>query len=324
LARVPKPAAALLVGLVLIIVSACGSSAATAGPGGAGAAAGGAGATSAAAGGAGATSAAAASAKATVNSNDASSIITGVINGGADIKSFHIKLAVSGTIKAAALQSTAGSAGAAITQDLVLDGTSLEGDVDVANSAAHLAFNVPPVAALGNMPLSGDLILVDNALYYKVSLLGPKYTKTDLGSLTSLSPVAVPTPGASGMASVTDEITKLRAAMDAAGVKATLVGVDQVGGKDAYHITITGLSDYLNAQIAAQASAATTMTIDSASVDFWVYKDSSRFAQLEIKGASSSFGNIDLTLTVTNYDQPVTIAAPAASDIGTGTASALP
>jgi len=40
--------------------------------------------------------------------------------------------------------------------------------------------------------------------------------------------------------------------MDAAGVKATLVGVDQVGGKDAYHITITGLSDYLNAQIAAQ------------------------------------------------------------------------
>jgi len=163
LARVPKPAAALLVGLVLIIVSACGSSAATAGPGGAGAAAGG----------AGATSAAAASAKATVNSNDASSIITGVINGGADIKSFHIKLAVSGTIKAAALQSTAGSAGAAITQDLVLDGTSLEGDVDVANSAAHLAFNVPPVAALGNMPLSGDLILVDNALYYKVSLLDP-------------------------------------------------------------------------------------------------------------------------------------------------------
>ena len=75
---------------------------------------------------------------------------------------------------------------------------------------------------------------------------------------------------------------------------------------------------------AAQASAATTMTIDSASVDFWVYKDSSRFAQLEIKGASSSFGNIDLTLTVTNYDQPVTIAAPAASDIGTGTAPALP
>jgi hypothetical protein len=35
-------------------------------------------------------------------------------------------------------------------------------------------------------------------------------------------------------------------------------------------------------------------------------------------------GNIDLTLTITNYDQPVTIAAPAASDIGTGTGPTLP
>jgi hypothetical protein len=305
LARVPKPAAALLVGLVLIIVSACGSK-------------------GAAAGGAGATSAGATSAAATTNSNDASSIITGVINGGADVKSFHIKLAVNGTIKAAALKSAAGSSSIPITKDVVLDGTSLEGDVDVANSAAHLAFNVPPLAALGYIPLTGDLILVDKALYYKVSLLGPKYTKTDLGSLTSLSPVAVPTPGASGMGSVTNEITKIRAAMDAAGVKATLVGVDQIGGKDAYHITVSGLSDYLNAQIAAQASAGTTMKIDSASVDIWVYKDSNRFAQLQIKGASSSFGSIDLTLTVTNYDQPVTIAAPAAGDIGTGTGPKLP
>ena len=316
MARVPKPAALLLAGLVLIIVSACGSSAATSAPGGAGA--------SGAAAGGGATGAAGAPTAATVNTNDASSIITGVINGGADIKSFHIKLAVNGTIKAAALQSAAGSSGIPITKDVVLDGTTLEGDVDVANSAAHLAFNVPPIAALGNMPLSGDLILVDNALYYKVSLLGPKYTKTDLSSLSSLSPVAVPTAGASGMSGVTDEITQLRAAMDAAGVKATVVGVDQVGGKDAYHITISGLSDYLNSQIAAQASAGTTMKIDSASVDLWVYKDSNRFAKLEIKGAASSLGNIDLTLTITNYDQPVTIAAPAASDIGTGTGPTLP
>jgi hypothetical protein len=37
---------------------------------------------------------------------------------------------------------------------------------------------------------------------------------------------------------------------------------------------------------------------------------------MEVKGASSAFGSLDLMITVTNYDQPVTISAPAASDIG--------
>jgi len=85
------------------------------------------------------------------------------------------------TIKAAAIQAEAGSAGAAITSDVKLDGTSITGDVDVANQAADLSFTVPPMAMLGNAPLTGDLILKDSVLYYKVSLLGAKYTKMDLG-----------------------------------------------------------------------------------------------------------------------------------------------
>jgi len=41
------------------------------------------------------------------------------------------------------------------------------------------------MAMLANAPLTGDLILKDSVLYYKVSLLGAKYTKMDLGSLGS-------------------------------------------------------------------------------------------------------------------------------------------
>jgi hypothetical protein len=50
-------------------------------------------------------------------------------------------------------------------------------------------------------------------------------------------------------------------------------------------------------------------------VDVWIYKDSYRIAQFEAKGASSTLGNLDLTITVSNYDQPVTIAAPSADQI---------
>jgi hypothetical protein len=254
------------------------------------------------------------------NQNDPNSIITSVINGGSDIKSFHLKIALSGTIKAAALKSAMASSGVQITSDVKLDGTAIEGDVDVANSAVHLSANVPAMAMLGNVPITGDVIVVSNTMYYKASLLGPKYTKTDLGSLASGLPVSIPSilpsPGASALTGITDQIDQLRAQMKAAGVVATLVGVDKIGGQDANHINVSVPIDKLNAEIAAQASGGPAVTIDSASVDFWVYKSSNRLAQMEVKGASSAFGSLDLTVTITNYDQPVSISAPAASDIG--------
>jgi hypothetical protein len=56
-------------------------------------------------------------------------------------------------------------------------------------------------------------------------------------------------------------------------------------------------------------------TIDSASLDAWIYKSNSRLAQVELKGSSAAVGNIDFMLTVTNYDAPVTVAAPPASQV---------
>ena len=310
LIRLPKPALATLAGFVLVFAAACGSSTIT--PYAAGASNAPAGASNA-------------PAAATVNPQDPSSIITGVINGTTNVKSFHIKLTVNGTIKAAALAdagSATGGLSAALQGDLKLDGTAVEGDVDVANQAGHLTFNVPPLAALGNVSLTGDLILVSNTLYYKVSILGTKYTKMDLGSigdslgaLSSSLPVAVPSAGAS--AAIADQISQMRAALNEAGVKATLVGVDKIGGKDASHINISVPLDKLNSAIAAQASAGPAMKIDSASVDMWVYTDSNRIAQVEIKGASSTLGNLDITLTISNYDQPVTVAAPPADQVQT-------
>jgi len=248
--------------------------------------------------------------------SDPNSIISAAINGGADIKSFHIKIAVNGTINAAALKSATADVGIPVTGDLKLDGTTLEGDVDVTNQAAHLALSVPALAMLGNVPITGDLIVADKALYYKVSLLSAKYSKQDLGSLSSSIPMAIPsvlpTAGASGL---TDEITQLKKQMDDAGVKATLVGVDKVSGQDAYHLNVSVPLDKVNAEIAAEASGDTSMKLDSASVDFWVYTSNNRPAQFEIKGASSSLGSLDLVVTITDYDKAVTISAPAAGDV---------
>jgi hypothetical protein len=307
LLRVPKPALSILAGLVVVIASACSSTAATSGAVPASAVA-------------GVTSGPAAVASAAVNPNDPSSIITQVLSSGQGTTSFHIKIEVTGTIKAAALKSAAGSSGGALTGDVKLDGTAIEGDVDVVNKAAHMSLTVPPIAMLGNVPLTGDLIVKDSFLYYKVSLLGPKYTKTALGDLTSGLPVTVPTAGPSALAGMADQIAQLRQQLDAAGVKATLVGVEQIGGKDAYHISISVPLDKINTEIAAAAaSEAPGMKIDSASVDVWTYKDSYQLAKIQIAGASSSLGNLGMTITITNYGAPVTVTAPAASDINAAT-----
>ena len=312
--RLPRPALTLFAGLVVVVASACGSSAATTGANGTGAPA-------------GATNAPGSSAVATVNPNDPNSIITQALSSGTAVKSFHMKIDIAGTIKASALQSAAGSTagglGAALTSDIKLDGTSIEGDVDVANEAAHLAVSVPALAVLGNIPLTGDLIIKDSILYYQVSLLGAQYTEMDLGSLgssldSSLGALSSALPIASALptaASLTDEVAQMRQELQAAGVTTKLVGVEQIGGKNADHISVTIPLDQINAQIAAEASAVPGMKIDSATLDFWTYTDNYQLAKVQFTAASSTLGNLSFTVTVTNYDAPVTITAPAASAI---------
>ncbi len=310
--RLPRRAFALFAGLVLV-ATACSTSSAT-WPGGVAPFGG-----SGGPGGSGGSGNAA-----NVDPNDPNSIISGVIAGGPDTKSFHIKIELNGTIKSDALSSLGSDTSTGLTGDMTLDGTKIEGDVDVAKQAAHLAATIAFGTGGSTMTIPADVILVDSSLYYKVSVPGlssSKYTKTSLGDLSgSLTggAVSVPTAGPSALAGVEDQVAQIRKALDDAGATATLVGTDQIGGQDAYHISISVPLDLINGEIAGSSvSAGSGITIDSASVDGWVYKSDNRLAKIEIKGASSAIGNLDVIVTVTNYDKPVTITAPPASDVET-------
>jgi hypothetical protein len=296
-----KPAYGALVGLVVVVASACGGSSATPTPAG-----------------------------------DANAVITQALSGTSTVKSFHIKLSVGGTIKTGAITGATGATGlAAGIGDLKLDGSTIEGDVDVAKSAVHIAVNVAPIQALGGIPIAADVIVVDQAIYLKAALLGgTKYTKMDLGSLSSMAgslslpslPVAMPSAGASALAGLTDAAALEKQLKDA-GAKAEIVGSESIGGKDATHVKVTVPVDWINQQIvnaeasskASSAGALAAMKLDAATFDMWVYKANNALAQMHLTGASSAIGNLDLMLTLTNYDQPVSISAPAASDIQTGT-----
>lgn len=318
-----KPAFAVFLGLVLAVAAACGSSSATP--------------TSpvvtlppSASNSAEATTAPETpTAATTAGTGDAGSLINQALSGSADVKSFHIELTVAGTIKAAALAAESGSAAAS---DVKLDGTSIKGDVDLANGAGHLAISVPAIAAM-DLPqaVTADLIVTNNVLYASAGALTQnKYIELPLSSLGDLSqalPVPslpVPTAGASSpVGDVTNELANLQQQLQQAGATATVVGTEQIGGQDATHIQVTVPVDYINQQIAAQEAQATETPppalagakLDSSTLDVWVYTSNNQLAQIHFTAASSAVGNVDVMLTLTNYDQPVTVTAPPASSI---------
>jgi hypothetical protein len=277
----------------------------------------------------------------TVNPNNPETVIDHVLGGasamaGGDqtIKYFHIKVALNGTLLASALNSMAGSSGSTTTikNDVKLDGTAIEGDIDVVKQAAKLDINVPATvvgglgldALLGSAKaITGQIIVADKAAYIQLpSLLGNnnymKYDMSDVGDLTSGLGVSVPTAGPSILSSVEAQVADIRKQLDAAGMKTTLVGTEKIGGKDAYHINISVPVAEINKQIGAASSPdPAPLKVDTASFDVWAYTDSYNLAQVELKGSSSGLGTLDLVVTVTNYDKAVSISAPPASQVST-------
>src|SRR5665811_2430994 len=96
------------------------------------------------------------------------------------------------------------------------------------------------------------------------------------------------------------------------------VGRGQVDGRDAYHVSVSVPKDLINQQMGALGGgAASGISIDTATLDYWVYVDSLNPAKMELKASSATLGNLTVTVTLTKYNQPVTIKAPADSEIQT-------
>jgi len=162
-----------------------------------------------------------------------------------------------------------------------LDGASVTGDLDIAKRAYHVSASLPTLFGL-----TADLIQVDGYRYTKISTSGDKYTKSEVS--TPLLPSAAP----SATLDVADTVNQLKSSLNAAGAQATLVGRDKVDGRDAYHVTVNVPVDKLNQQIGATGgSAASGISVDTASFDYWVYVDSLQPAKLDALVIASEFGS---------------------------------
>lgn len=309
--RICKPIMAAVVGLSLIAAG-CGGGATTT-PGN----------TSTAT----STSTTASTPVATATPVDADALFAKGIAGGPTWKSFHLKMALGGSIKPAFLKGMEIPGLDALKQDVVLDGTVIEGDIDAVNLALHLPMSIPAHAGSNTEPVAIDVIIKNSVLYLKSPSSEGKYRSVKLGTFAKEFGITqpVPTPGGSALVGMADAVESLREHLEGNGVTPTVAGIEQIGGKDAYRIDLSVPLDKLNGDFASAMAKESdtpaslkTMTVDSASASVWIYKDTYQLAQVQLAGTSSSVGNLTFTMTLTNFDQPVTIDAPAANQVIAG------
>lgn len=217
---------------------------------------------------------------------DPKEIVTKAVTALSTTKTVHFRVDVNGSIKADLTNSGTKS-------DISLAGTTIEGDIDItdqSNAKLKATFAVP--ALLG---LNGDVVVVDKSTYVKTSLTGPLYTKQDNAS----SPVGQ----AGDPQKALDELKK---ALEQPGVTTTKLADEKCGDKDCYHVSITIAPSVLQG---AMPSAAPTGLGDIV-LELWVQKSDLRPVKLATKIVIPDAGNVEVVLSLTNYDVPVTIAAP--------------
>jgi hypothetical protein len=225
-----------------------------------------------------------------------------------DVKTVHVKVAISGSIDTSGLlggdNASSAPAASGSGSSLDLSGTTIEGDIDVANSAGQVTATVPAL-----LNLTANVVYVGGTAYIKTSLTGPQYEKLDTSALASGLPIpSLPAAGSPG-----PEASAMLSDLQAALAKLpapTQLADETVNGQDCHHIQLS-----LSSADLPLPSDALNGASGSAKVDVWTQKSDGRPSRLVVAVDGGAQGNLTFTIDLTNYDAAVTIAPPPADQI---------
>jgi Protein of unknown function (DUF1396). len=228
---------------------------------------------------------------------DPTEIITAALKATESAKSVHVDATVDGVVPV-----TLSGAGSAT--ELTLTGTTAAADADLVNKAARATFSVPAMFGL-----AGEGIVMDGKTYLKTTLTGPKYKVTDAGSALPIDP------------------TNTTGMVDNLGDFLLKPGVDPVkgedvscGGKQCYTIAV----DLTSAELAALiGKGATALPVDVAGASLQMTVRVEQQAPNHLAGTSltvtlPSGKTLNVELTFSKWDEPVTITAPPADQVNAG------
>jgi hypothetical protein len=211
----------------------------------------------------------------------------------AALKTVHVR----GTIDGDVPLSIGGLGGGA---PLSLDGTTLEGDVDVAGAA--LSFEVVATALL-NMKV--NLVVVDGITYLKAPIItGQKWVRQAAGSGIGLDPGAL--------------LEGLSTFLARPELKPEKLPDARCAGTDCYVVRFTVPAAEVRAALGSLGSAIPGLSGDAVgdvTVTVGVRKDDLRLATLGLDVPAGGKKPLSIRIELSAYDAPVTITAPPADQV---------
>ncbi len=145
---------------------------------------------------------------------DPADILVAAVKSIQSAKTVHVAVELDGEIPLdlGDLLGTGGTGTGGAGGSFDVSGTTIDGDIDIANQSAKLTFSLP-----GLLNLQGEVIVVDGSAFVKVNLLGDKYHVFDNAG----DVVPLPSAGPSGSPDTAKTEADLRqaisGAVDAAG-----------------------------------------------------------------------------------------------------------
>lgn len=226
-----------------------------------------------------------------------------------DARTFHLAGTLTGTLNADLTNSGTDSA-------IDLKGTALSADADVPNQRATLSISVPALLAL-----KVDYIQIGPDTYSRNSLAGSTWTHTSAPADASSAPTAAATPRRIGVASPSptatpsvapaaslDLVGQITAGLDSLPNPPTEEPEAPCGQTTCYMIGImaplsAGNVMGLGLPLPSGASASVTITIS-------IEQDTLLPVQAAVLIDGGSNGTFNLTLTLSKFNEAVTISAP--------------
>ena len=228
---------------------------------------------------------------------DPAEILTRGAEATSEADSFHVALAVTGGV-------TDPETG----MEMPLDGVTVEGDVDLANEAAHITFAVPFLLGLG-----GEAIVLGQDTYVKTSLSGEKWIYTPASNKDE--PSAEPTDPAA----ISDRITEFLATD---GVSIEKLADEPCGEDTCYHVRLNISAEALAAHPDAMPDMGeygNLFPVDSfvgpVVVDLLFDHNGLWLRQVSTAAGDPESGDVGLTVTLGQYNESFDISAPPPDEV---------
>jgi hypothetical protein len=221
-------------------------------------------------------------------------------------ESFHVRADMEGRASLSILvgeESILGRLGAAVD----LGDSYVEGDIDVTDQAADLAFEVPGFPT----GLNGRVVVADGHVYTRISILGGNYNRSTFGELPSALQ-----PGDRSDAARARRIEFLRASLDDAGITAVMRPMEVVDGSSYYHASITIPLDSLNAALSEGGGYAARIKVESIFLEYWVFEETLLPASLKLTADAGESGHLRAELVFSRYGEPVRVMPPDPGQVG--------